>query len=125
MNAFERHAHFQIVIAAQAAPQLHHALHHCHLFVQIGITVFAGKVREVTEMHGLGHILGPQIAVNRFGDKGHKGGADLTEGQQHIVQRFIGLLFIGIVFTFPEAPTTAANIPVGQVFNKEHKGPHR
>ena len=69
-------------------------------------------------MDGVGIALALQVAVNLFGDERREGSRDLGELNKNVTQSPVRRKLVAVVRRFPEAAAAAADIPVGQVFNK-------
>ena len=67
---------------------------------------------------GLGHRLGAQRAVDFLGEHRDEGRGELGEGDQHVVERLVGLSLVAVGLGLPEASAGAADIPVGEVVDE-------
>ena len=121
MKSAKRLAHFQIMIRSELASEADGHNDIVHLRFQFGIPPPPIADREITEMHGLGHVRCPQIPVDCLADEGHERSRNLRESQEYLVERGIGLRLVLIVCALPEAPAAAPDIPVGQVLDKSHE----
>ena len=72
--------------------------HGMSLDAAFGASAFGvGGGREIAEVDGLRHLIGLEILVDRFRDERRERRGNLTQAEQHVVQRGIGLHLVGII----------------------------
>ena len=76
-------------------------------------------------MHGFRVVRALEVGVDFLRDKRSERRGDLRELDEHIAKRPVRAKLVAVVRGLPEAATRAANVPVGQVFDKLDERPHR
>jgi hypothetical protein len=80
---------------------------------------------KVAQMDGLRLTGLPEIAVDFLRDERGKRGGNLAQPKQHAIERGVGLLLVGVVLALPEPAPAAPDVPLGQIVEEVHEGPHR
>ena len=69
-------------------------------------------------MDGFRHVFGAECAVDFLGDVGNERRGAFREGDEHVIERGIGVELVGVVLALPEAAAAAADIPVCEIFHE-------
>ena len=111
---------------AGCPPETDHAPRRGHPLREVEVDQLFLVLRPVGEVHALRRLaVRHEVLVEGLSDERGKGGRELGDGHQALVEGRVGRLLVQIVLPLPEAPAAAPHVPVGELVHELPDGPPR